>query len=69
MKQYKKLKKLERVISNKIKNEFTSGASISSGFIDYTEEQLKFFKKSKQTDKHMKLTNTETINPSRYNQR
>ena len=38
---------------------------ICSGFIEYTEEQLKFFKTNKQTDKYMNLTvNDKVVNPS-----
>ena len=65
MNQYKKLKQAGKVNSNKIKDEFTNDISISSGFIYYTKEQLKFFKTNKQTDKHMKIQmDGKTINPS-----
>lgn len=56
MKQYEKLKTAGDVRAHKIKDEFSSGISISKGFLEYTENQLKFFKINKQTNKHMKLT-------------
>ncbi len=55
MSQYKQLLKAGKVRISKIKDEFTNDVSISSGFINYTKEQLTFFKKSKQTNKHMQL--------------
>lgn len=65
MEQHKKLLTVGRVSSSKIKDEFTNDISISTGFIEYTDEQLKFFKKVKQTNKYMSLNiDDKTIKPS-----
>ena len=55
MEQYKKLKQAGKVSSSKIKDEFTSDVSISSGFISYTKDQLNFFNTNKQKNKYIKL--------------
>ena len=65
MEQYKKLLTAGRVSSSKIKDEFENDISISTGFVDYTEEQLKFFKKVKQTNKYVSLNiDDKIIKPS-----
>lgn len=43
MKCYKKLKEVAFVNISKIKDEFSNSSSISSGFLPYTEDQLKIF--------------------------
>ena len=50
----------------KIKNEHTVGYNISNDFIDYNEEQLRYFEKNKTTDDRytLVLNNGETLHPS-----
>ena len=67
MKCYEKLKEVAFVNISKIKDEKSTN-SISSGFIEYSKDQLKLFdEKPKLTDEHLKLeVDDKIINPSIY---
>ena len=64
---YKKLSEVGLVNLKPIKQEFTSSYSISSGWVDYTEEQLKEFEKNPTVDECFTLcTGDNTLHPSLY---
>ena len=60
------LNKIRKTGMTRIKDEFTGTLSISNKYIEYTEEQEKYFKKRDQIDKFMtiELSNGDIIHPS-----